>query len=328
MTFPRVSVILVTYNSRALLEECLSPLKDLVRDGLVELIVVDNMSVDDPEGELNDLGIPHRFIQRGSNDGFSVAVNAGARSADGEYILLLNPDVSHTSEVLLELLRRMDEDNSIGAMAPLLLSPNGVHTANGGALPRLLPMIAHLSGAAWLLRRVAPHLGHYVYADVSHGRTLEVGWLSGGYLLSRARFITDKLVSERWFMYAEDIDLCYYIVLQGSRLVLCGEVTAGHAIGGSSDSAISEIKTLWVRSLYDFYVTAFKPSNLTAFAWRLSVGAGYRLRAVLARVQGDRSRSSALLSYANALTLTDGDERLAVREHNPPRSATLPVPAE
>jgi len=320
MTSPRVSVIVVTYNSRSLLRDCLTPLTDVIAEGLAELIVVDNMSNDDPESAIVDLGIAHTFIQSGANKGFSVAVNIGARRAVGRYLLLLNPDVAHGSSVLRELIGRLDDDHTIGAIAPLLISPRGVLTANGGQQPRLFPIVAHLSGAAWLLRHIAPRIGHYVYADVAQGKSLEVGWLSGGYLLTRSRFMTNELVSERWFMYAEDIDLCRYISQQGSRLLLCGEVTAGHAIGGSSENAASQIKTLWLRSLHDYYRAAFRPSWLTAQTWRLAVGAGYRARAAIAYLKQNRSRGAAFLSYARALNEQSTDFRMAIRPGRLPRS--------
>lgn len=317
---PSISVVVVLYNSARLLGQCVTPIADLLRAGFAELILVDNDSRDDPSAALEELSVPYELIRTGANLGFASAVNIGARVSRAPNILLLNPDVEFDTETLIVLNTVMTQDRTIGGIAPLL-ETEGIQTANGGRQPNLWPMFAHATGVARQIRRWAPNAGHYLYVDSVGRRRLDVEWLSGGFLLLRREAMTEGvLLSERWFMYAEDIDVSNYIRQAGWRLVLCGDVRAYHAIGGSSDDAPSEIRTMWIRNLEDYYKQVLARSCLSGWVWRLLVSGGYVARALLALLQSRTMRRRSMWAYGKAIWTPATSKPAAVRESHSPRS--------
>lgn len=309
---------MVAYNSADLLGGCVEPLRDAVAGGTVELIVVDNCSADDPQAALEATGIGHRFIRSEINGGFAHGVNLAAANAVGDYLLLLNPDVTFEPAVLGALLSKMDAEPSIAAIGPLLVT-EGVLTANGGRLPGARAMFAHTSGLARILRNRHATIGHYAYTNPGSG-DLDVEWLSGGFLLlRRAAAPAGALLSERWFMYAEDIDLCVYLGRAG-RLVLATDVQAHHAIGGSSAGDESP-RTMWVAALEDFYRTTMARSWFSVAAWRASFALGFYLRAAHMLVKRNPRRARSMAAFARSALATSAVDAARINRGVQPVSA-------
>ncbi len=293
----QLSAVVVAYNSAHLLAACIEPLREGINAGLYELIVVDNASHDDPSGVLDATGIAHRFVRSGSNAGFAHAVNIGNSHASGEYVLLLNPDVEFEPGVVEHLVTRMQRDRAIAAIAPLLLT-EGVAAANGGRLPTAGAMFAHASGLARLLAATGKPWGHYAFTQARAG-DVAVEWLSGGFVIVRRSMAPDDaLLSERWFMYAEDIDLSMYLARSG-RLVIDTNVTADHAIGGSSGGD-ERPRTMWVSALQDLHRQVLSRSFIEVAAWKTAFFLGFSARALLLLMKRDVRRARAMLVYARA----------------------------
>ncbi len=294
-----LSIIVVTYNSEGVIPSSLRPLRPLLADPGVELVVVDNASDVDPGAVLQRHVERFELIRMTRNEGFAVAVNEGYRHTRGEYVMLLNPDAICAPEVVAELLTRLESDRRIGAMAPLLETP-GVETANGGAQPTLTAMASHSTGLARAFARSGR--GHYLYSRAVGERSLDVGWVSGGLMVVRRSAAPEgRLLSERWFMYAEDLDLCNWLRARGFRVVLCGDLRAQHAIGGSSGAEAAP-RTDWLAALADYYAVALapRPTAATAALWRTLVAAGYRARWVEATLRRDHTRARRMRAYARA----------------------------
>lgn len=292
----QLSVLIVSYNSAHLLAECIEPLR-AVAGREVEVIVVDNASADDPRSALEATGIPHIFLESGRNGGFAFAVNIAAKAASGHYLVLLNPDVTFGSDVVPHLLRRMEMDPEIAAIAPLLLT-EGVQTANGGRLPTATAMFAHASGLARFLGARKTAIGHYAYVAPSSG-DVAVEWLSGGFLvIRRSAAASDRLLSERWFMYAEDIDLSVYLARSG-RLILDTDVSAYHAIGGSSGGD-EKPRTMWVAAIQDFHREVLSRTAIARAAWNAAFALGFAARALVFLATRDGKRARVMSVYARA----------------------------
>lgn len=313
-----LSVLIVSYNSSHLLADCIEPLRQMVGDGTAEIIVVDNASSDDPSAALSSTGIDFVFIESDRNGGFAHAVNIAARRARGRYFVLLNPDVTFEPKVMSYLLDRMDADTGIAAIAPLLVT-QGVLTANGGRLPTASAMWAHASGLARAVSARNPMVGHFAYASPSSG-DLELEWLSGGFIvIRRAVAPVDGLLSERWFMYAEDIDLSVYLSRRG-RLVLATDVTADHAIGGSSGGD-EKPRTMWVAAIQDFHREVLSRRSSQRLAWRLAFAAGFYARALILLVKRQRGRATAMSMYARACLSPSSEDAARVNRDVRPLSA-------
>ncbi len=213
-TYPRVSVIIVSYNSAARLPRCLASL-----GGADEIIVVDNASSDGSADVAAKLGA--RVVESGANIGFGAGCNRGAAVAAGDHLLFLNPDASLTNgslEALRQAARAYPDAAAFGARLE----------GEGGA--------ARLQFQSYLeaqTRRHAP-------ASAMPRGECCVGFLSGAALMvQRQAFEAVGGFDERIFLYYEDDDLCYRLRRLGRALIFVAEAEVVHAKGQSSRRTIA-----------------------------------------------------------------------------------------
>lgn len=274
---PAVSIIVVTYNSLGVIGSCLDA---LARDGAppteVEVIVIDNLSTDDTVAVLHERYPWVRVIENDENAGFSRAVNLAATHALGRHLLLLNPDARISAEGVARLSRLLDSDPSIGAAAPVLENEGEeVVILAAGHAPTVAKMFLHQSGLSRLGRRWRVLEGHYLFAaDVREG-VRDVDWVSGGCLMvprdvwRRAGGLTD-----RWFMYAEDVEFCLRLRAAGLRVIIDAGERAQHALGGSSSGVEGSVNTAWIVNLFDLYGWRMARTAAQQRLWRAIVLAG------------------------------------------------------
>lgn len=290
---PAVSIIVVTYNSLGVIGSCLDA---LTRDGEppadTEVIVVDNLSTDDTVAVLRERHPWVHVIENDSNAGFSRAVNLAAAHAAGRHLLLLNPDARISSEGVARLSRLLDSDPSIGAASPVLENEGEeVVILAAGHAPTMTRMFLHQSGLSRLGRRWSALEGHYLFAaDVRKG-VRDVDWVSGGCLMvprdvwRRAGGLTD-----RWFMYAEDVEFCLRLRAAGLRVIVDAGERAHHALGGSSSGVEGSVNTAWIVNLFDLYGWRMARTGLQQQLWRAIVLAGMHGRLWWFRAAARRRR--------------------------------------
>lgn len=274
---PDVSIVIVTYNSLGVIGSCLDA---LTRDGAppvdAEVIVVDNLSTDDTVAVLRERYPWVRVVENDSNAGFSRAVNLAATHARGRNLLLLNPDARISADGVARLSALLDADPSIGAAAPVLENEGEeVVILAAGHEPTMTKMFLHQSGLSRLGRRWRVLEGHYLFAaDVREG-VRDVDWVSGGCLMTplelwrRAGGLTD-----RWFMYAEDVEFCLRLRAAGLRVVIDAGERAHHALGGSSSGVEGSVNTAWIVNLFDLFGWRMARTDLHQRLWRAIVLAG------------------------------------------------------
>lgn len=310
------TVILVTYNSEKDLDGCVRALGE---PGSFRVTVVDNQSSDGSlkiARQLKSEGFVENVIDSGVNDGFARAVNRGIRKAGPGGIFLLNPDARISGDDLRRLIRAGEGDRTIGIIAPLVDSGPQVPTLAAGRQPRLWPLFTHFTGLARLFPRVDWLRGRHLYRR-HHSYTQDVEWVSGCalYLTQAGRAAVGEL-SERWFMYGEDIELADRVLRSGFRVVLDAGVAATHEIAASVNAAGSRVSTLWAENTYDFYVWRFSPGIVRRFLWRAIFSGGLWSRAVVLvlkskRRSGDEaaeisSRATRFHRFARAVWETSG----------------------
>lgn len=283
------TVILVTYNSADDLEECL---RTLGSPAGIEVVVVDNRSSDDSVAiarRLEKDGLVTRLIESETNDGFARAVNRGIATAAQGGIFLLNPDARISGSDLARLVDAAQNDPTIGIIAPLVDSGPHVPTLAAGKQPRLWPLFTHFTGLARAFPRIEFLRGRHLYRR-HHSYTQDVEWVSGCalYLTPQARESVGFL-SERWFMYGEDIELADRVLRHGYRVVLDADVIATHEIAASVNAAGSSVSTLWAENTFDFYVWRFSAGPARRFLWRVIFSAGLGSRALLLEVKARRT---------------------------------------
>jgi GT2 family glycosyltransferase/lipopolysaccharide/colanic/teichoic acid biosynthesis glycosyltransferase len=221
-----VSVIVVTYNSMAVIGDCLRSLAGGAE--VEEVLVVDNAS-DDGGPEWIEREFPWvRVLRNERNVGYARGVNRGLREAKGRHGLVINPDVRVRPGAIAALCRRLEEDPSAGIVGPKLLNPDGSLQYSCRRFYTPATFIARRTFLGRLLRLGAVDRAHLM-VDADHDRTMSVDWLIGAAMLVRREALDDVgPMDERFFLYFEDVDWCYRMEKRGWRVLYHPEAVMVH----------------------------------------------------------------------------------------------------
>lgn len=272
-------VLIVSYNTRDLLAECLdSALSSPVP---IEITVVDNNS-SDGSAEMVRKNFPAvRVVARQDNAGFAGGVNDGLRRrAAGQDVLLLNPDATLSAGCLEQLAATLDATPEVGIVAPLVVHPHGrLRVISAGNQPTTWRLFTQFTGLSRLSRRAKVLEGMNLLHGLHDDALREVEWVSGACMLVRGA-VFDELgpLSRRWFMYAEDLEFCGRAGLAGWRIVHDPAARARHHLGASSDQD-GAVSTMWIESTEDYYRQRFQPSLLQWWLWHAILAGGMASRA-------------------------------------------------
>jgi N-acetylglucosaminyl-diphospho-decaprenol L-rhamnosyltransferase len=249
-----LSIIIVNWNSQEYLRQCLESMKGRCEGLQVEIIVVDNASFDGSQRMVSEQFPEVVFLQSEVNLGFSRANNLGFARSKGEIILLLNPDTELIQGVLkrgVEFLRSEERGGAVGVR--LLNTDGSVQTSCVQSLPTLLNQMLDSE----ILRRAFPRSrlwGTEVLA-VHREQPAEVEAVSGAFLMvKRSAFEQVGLLSEDYFMYAEDIDLCWTLRKAGYRIYYLGDCQVTHHGGKSAGKQVNHFSDLAQReALFQYF---------------------------------------------------------------------------
>lgn len=268
--------ILVSYNTREQLRDCLA---SLLKEHPRSIVVVDNNS-NDGSAEMVAVEFPTvTLIRNRENVGFARAVNQALRNARAPMVLLLNPDAIMTPGSLRALANYLLANPAVGAVGPAMRHPDGrLRVLPAGRQPTLWRVFTHISGLS-RLSAVSPLFDGWQHLAGVHDRgPLAVEWLTGGCLLLRTQAVREVgLLSERWFLYAEDLELCKRLSDAGWQIVHLPNAEVYHRFGASSPDS-GPIGTQWIDALKDFYRMEWSPRPITDLAWRLTFAAGFIAR--------------------------------------------------
>lgn len=214
----KISVVIVNYNVKYFLEQCLLSVKAALSGLEAEVFVVDNDSTDDSLAYLRPKFPEVTFLENKENQGFAKANNQAIRLCKGEYILLLNPDTVVGEESFRTLCFFMDEHPEAGGVGVKMLDGHGA----------FLPESKRSFPSPWVsfckivgLGRLCPDsrlFGQYSLRYLNENKEHQVDVLAGAFMLVRHEAL-DKtgLLDEAFFMYGEDIDFSYRLVLEGYK---------------------------------------------------------------------------------------------------------------
>jgi N-acetylglucosaminyl-diphospho-decaprenol L-rhamnosyltransferase len=290
-----VDVVVVAYNSRDTLRECVG---SLCRAEGVEVIVVDNASPDDSLSAVRDL--PVDAVALDTNLGFSHGCNTGWRRGSGDYVLFLNPDARLDPSSLRRLAQVLDESPGVGVVGPRIVDEDGALDYSIRRFPRLASTYAQ----ALFLHRLWPRADwsdEVVWVRARYEAAGPAEWLSGACLLVRRSFLESTGgFDEGFFMYCEDKDLCRRAWDAGLEVRFEPDAVALHLGGGGSSGPRAELLPVLATSRVRY---AQKHSGRwSALAERLGVALGSLTHAVLGR-RGDARRGHAR-ALVSALTDT------------------------
>ena len=213
-----LSIIIVNYNVKFYLEQCLESVRRASRGLQVEVFVVDNLSTDGSVEYLRERFPEVTFIANRENVGFARANNQAIRLSKGRYVLLLNPDTIVGEDTLARCVEFMEAHPEAGGVGVHMLNANGTFAPESRrGLPTTFVAFCKMTGLGKLFPKSRLFGRYYMgYLDVNEVNEIEV--MSGAYTMLR-REALDKvgLLDEDFFMYGEDIDLSYRVLKGGYK---------------------------------------------------------------------------------------------------------------
>ena len=224
MSAPALSIIILTWNSRALLEACLAALPAAIGSLAGELIVVDNGSNDGTEAFLArraDVTV----IRNPKNRGVAAGRNQGLRAARGEFVALLDVDTVPAPEAFVRLVDYLRGSRDAGLVGPKLVGSGGELQYSCRRFPTLLDKLARRLPARWNQRLI----GEVELRWWNHDAVRDVDYLIGACQVIR-RVALDEvgLLDERIFYGPEDVDLCLRMHAAGWRVVYVPDAVVAH----------------------------------------------------------------------------------------------------
>jgi GT2 family glycosyltransferase len=235
---PKLSIIIVSFNCRQLLLECLASVEADQLANAYEVIVVDNASTDGTAEAVAE-GFPSAVLLRSeTNRGFSAANNEGIEVAAGEHLLLLNPDTRVMQGALSAAVAELDARPDVGMLGVKLVQEDGRldHAAKRG-------FPTPLSALAYFLRlsRIFPNsqlATRYTAGHVAEDEIAFVDAVNGAFMLVRREAVTDVgLLDEAYWLYMEDLDWCHRFWDSGWKVLYWPRVSVVHRKGGSSGTS-------------------------------------------------------------------------------------------
>ncbi len=231
----KLSVIIVNYNVKYFLEQCLNSVYKAIQNLSVEVIVVDNNSVDSSCSMIREKFPGVMLIANKENVGFSKANNQALSQARGEYVLLLNPDTVVQEDTFVKCIEFMDNHPEAGALGVKMIDGKG----------RFLPESKRALPTPWIafykifgLSRLFPRSKkfgryHLTYLDADEIHEVEI--LSGAFMFIRKKVLDEiGYLDETFFMYGEDIDLSFRIIKAGYKNYYFPETSIIHYKGEST----------------------------------------------------------------------------------------------
>jgi GT2 family glycosyltransferase len=274
-----VSVVIVSWNTRDLLRQCLSSTLEAAAGvgGRVDFVVVDNASSDGSAAMVRSEFPSVTVIANATNAGFAVATNQGIRHADASYVLLLNPDTRATPSFLRTLVAFLESHPEAGAAGPRIMGQHGEDQASCfplPTLPRELWRLLHLDR----LHAVAAYpLARWGSADP---RAVES--VQGSCMLIRNEALRRTgLLDEQFFVYTEEIDYCRRLLDGGWTIFWVPEAVIMHYGGASTEQVSGRMFVQLYRSKVQYFrkhrglagAVAYKAVLLAATLPRLLVPA-------------------------------------------------------
>ncbi|MGB9593144.1 MAG: glycosyltransferase family 2 protein [Anaerolineae bacterium] len=249
-----LSVVIVNYNTKALLRDCLRSVLQSRGLNSLDVIVVDNASTDGSADMVREEFPQVRLIASPVNGGYSYANNLGLRAAQpSRYYLLLNPDTVVPPSALADMVAYMDARPDAGAAGPrLVLADGSLDLACRRGFPTPMVSLYRLSGLSRLFPKNR-RFGRYNMTYLDPDEEAEVDSVVGAFMMVRAEAMEQAgLLDETFFMYGEDLDWAYRIRQKGWKVYYNPAVTVLHykrAASRHSPRAQFEFQ----RAMYIFY---------------------------------------------------------------------------
>jgi len=244
-----VSVIVVSFNTRDVLRQCIQSIltecERMPAGFTAEILVVDNASNDGSvemvRHEFANSPFPVKILQSGVNLGFAEANNVAMELALGRYLVLLNSDALLHSAALRLAIEHMDGNAYVGVGGARLIGPKGEWQPSARSFPGLWHVFVVFSGLASRFPK-SRIFGAFDRTWASPDLQAEVDWVPGAFsIMRREALVKTGLFDPRFFLYSEEVDLCHRMKASGFRVLYWPDVVVTH-IGGESSRKLTTLK--------------------------------------------------------------------------------------
>ncbi len=286
---PKVSVLIVSYNVKQYIIHCIDSINKSDYTGQIEIIVVDNNSFDGSLDEIKSKMKSVICIQNDVNVGFGKAINQTARIASGKYYLILNPDTIIEESTISTFINYLEKDNMIGMIGPKIVNSDGSLQKGSKrsfptisvALPKLIGLDKLFPNSKWA--------GHYNLNYLNPDEIHKVDAISGSCMFIRSELF-NKIggFDEQFFMYGEDLDLCYQVHQLGFEVHYLPTTQIMHYQGESVKSAPYDSLNAFYQAMILFSEKHFSKSR--SILSKLVIRSGIYFRKLISIINEKRSQ--------------------------------------
>ncbi len=268
-----VSIVIISYNVKEFLQQCILSLKKSCTGVPHEIIVVDNNSVDGSDKIIKDEFPDVRLIKNKDNKGFASACNQGLKIATGEYLLLLNPDTMIQEDTIPKMVKFFRQNPEAGAAGCKILNADGtLQLACRRSFPTPSVAIPKTLGLSTLFPK-SKLFSKYNLTYEDPDKQIEVDALSGAFLMFR-REVYNQIggLDEDYFMYGEDLDYCYRIKSNGWKIFYYPKTKIIHYKGESTKLASFDNFVVFYKAMDIFVKKHFHKKYFIFFSILLRFG--------------------------------------------------------
>ncbi len=274
-----IAAVIVNYESGAALARCAT---GLLAEGVTDLVVVDNGSSDGSVATLQRAVPDAEVVVTGTNLGYGSAANRGVAATDAPVVLVCNPDVVVAPGAPAVLAAALDADPRRALVGPLIRTPEGDRYPSARRFPSIVDAAGHATIGLFTQRNRFTRTYHQTDLE-SEAAVADVDWVSGAcFLVRRAAFEQVGGFDETYFMYAEDVDLCWRLGRAGWKVAYVPAAEVTHLQGVSTDR-------------HPYRMIAEHHRSALRFATRTSSGAGRLLLPLVTIAIGARCTLACLL---------------------------------
>jgi GT2 family glycosyltransferase len=281
----KVSIIIVNWNTRRLLLDCIKSILDNTKNVDFEIIVVDNASSDGSVDAVSNSFPEVRLIASDKNLGFAAGCNRGFEVSNGNFIFYLNPDTLVDSEALFELVCFLKDKREVGIVGPLLIDKNyNSQISSFGIFPSAKEAFLH----AIRIWRIAPK--SKIAKDFLKTPENKNGWVYTGHLLGAALLARRELIEdlngfdEKYFLFLEETDLCFRTLKAGWKLAYNTNIKIIHLGEQSMMNILHKSGGLYIRS-YNTYCKKHRIGYINRIAVNMSLTTGIIIEAAVALIK-------------------------------------------
>jgi len=291
---PKISVLIVSYNVKQYIVHCIDSIKRSNYGGEIEIVVVDNNSFDNSLVEVKNKYPDVIDVQNDENYGFGKAVNQAARKATGDYYLILNPDTILEENTISIFVDYLLNNESVGMVGPKIVNSDGSLQKGckrsfptiSVALPKILGLDKLFPNSRW----AGKYNLNYLDADKIH----KVEAISGSCMFIRSDLFNDiGGFDEQYFMFGEDLDICYQVYQNGFEIHYLPKTQIMHYQGESVKSAPFDSLNAFYNAMILFSDKHFSKSK--GLLTRIFIRSGIMLKKFISLINNHRSQILSVL---------------------------------